>query len=616
MRDSRAIIAALRHALVAAAVLMLPAITWAATRGPDAGGYTATDATVYSFVDISGSSGGASILSGTDDGSAGLSLPFTFTFYGQPYTKVCVSTNGGLYFVADLAQCGGINDFANSDLSGSTPEGDRPAVFPFWSDLTFQVSGAGSVYYQVLGVPGSRRLVVQWSNAFPQGSSNPVTFQAILSEASNRILFQYQVAALGDADSASEGGAATIGIRNAGGLVTGQQLPWSYNAKVVSNESAILFTPPGLTTPVITWANPASIPYGRALGAAQLNAIADVPGTFTYTPPAGTVLNAGSGQLLSVLFTPTDTAHYTTATATASIDVTPAPTTTTLYGLPPSVGTLQPIALIAVVSNAGGLTPQGTVTFNDGATPLGSSAVSNGIAFLIATGITPGVHPFAAQFSGNGNFATSTSAAANVTVQPATASTITLLFPVTNPTAAGHPSPLLAIVRPLAGTGTVTGSVQFAEGSTVLGTATLTNGLASISPTLSAGQHQITARYLGNTAFAASSSAPIVQTVSTGTAPATSSTALAVTPAASNAGDPVTLTATVTPAAGTPSGSVTFFVDTVPIGTAPVTNVGGVFKAALTTSTLSRGAHLVTASYGGSTAVASSNSLPVVALVQ
>ena len=48
-----------------------------------------------------------------------------------------------------------------------------------------------------------------------------------------------------------------------------------------------------------------------------------MPGTFTYTPAAGTVLKAGNGQTLSVTFTPTDTTDYTTATATA-IDQRPA----------------------------------------------------------------------------------------------------------------------------------------------------------------------------------------------------------------------------------------------------------------------------------------------------
>ena len=69
-------------------------------------------------------------------------------------------------------------------------------------------------------------------------------------------------------------------------------------------------------TPVITWATPADITYGTALSATQLNATANTPGTFVYTPVAGTVLNAGAGQTLSVTFTPTDAANFTTATKT------------------------------------------------------------------------------------------------------------------------------------------------------------------------------------------------------------------------------------------------------------------------------------------------------------
>ena len=77
----------------------------------------------------------------------------------------------------------------------------------------------------------------------------------------------------------------------------------------------------GQATPVITWANPADITYPAALGATQLNATANVPGSFVYTPAASTVLNAGNGQTLHVEFTPTDSANYTTATKDVSINV-------------------------------------------------------------------------------------------------------------------------------------------------------------------------------------------------------------------------------------------------------------------------------------------------------
>src|SRR5439155_1624453 len=43
-------------------------------------------------------------------------------------------------------------------------------------------------------------------------------------------------------------------------------------------------------TPVITWATPAAITYGIALSSTQLNATANTPGAFVYTPGAGTIV--------------------------------------------------------------------------------------------------------------------------------------------------------------------------------------------------------------------------------------------------------------------------------------------------------------------------------------
>lgn len=74
-------------------------------------------------------------------------------------------------------------------------------------------------------------------------------------------------------------------------------------------------------TPVLTWTAPAAITFGSALGNGQLNATASVPGTFVYTPAAGYVLPVGTGETLSVTFTPTDSADYNAVTATTTITV-------------------------------------------------------------------------------------------------------------------------------------------------------------------------------------------------------------------------------------------------------------------------------------------------------
>jgi hypothetical protein len=96
---------------------------------------------------------------------------------------------------------------------------------------------------------------------------------------------------------------------------------------VVTNETpnyATAWTWDGVVVkgvPIITWPDPAAITYGTALSGTQLNATADVSGTFTYSPPAGTVPNADSGLVLNVTFTPSDSTHYTAATDWAGIVV-------------------------------------------------------------------------------------------------------------------------------------------------------------------------------------------------------------------------------------------------------------------------------------------------------
>ncbi|HMD36177.1 MAG TPA: LamG-like jellyroll fold domain-containing protein, partial [Vicinamibacterales bacterium] len=79
-------------------------------------------------------------------------------------------------------------------------------------------------------------------------------------------------------------------------------------------------------TTTITWAAPNPIVYGTALGGAQLNATASVPGTVVYSPAAGTMFGAGS-QTLSATFTPTDTSNYTGSSASRPLTVAAAPLT-------------------------------------------------------------------------------------------------------------------------------------------------------------------------------------------------------------------------------------------------------------------------------------------------
>jgi uncharacterized delta-60 repeat protein len=106
-------------------------------------------------------------------------------------------------------------------------------------------------------------------------------------------------------------------------------LPGSLILVAGSYDLSRYIAPTSIPTPKITWTNPSGIVYGTALGTTQLDATASVPGTFTYSPAAGTILEAGNGQTLSVAFTPTDTTDYASATSTADINVAQAAPTIT-----------------------------------------------------------------------------------------------------------------------------------------------------------------------------------------------------------------------------------------------------------------------------------------------
>ncbi|MDD4148865.1 MAG: MBG domain-containing protein, partial [Bacteroidales bacterium] len=74
-------------------------------------------------------------------------------------------------------------------------------------------------------------------------------------------------------------------------------------------------------TPIITWENPADIYSGTELSETQLNASADVSGSFNYNPDFNTILEVGDNQTLNTEFTPDDEVNYNNANAIVYINV-------------------------------------------------------------------------------------------------------------------------------------------------------------------------------------------------------------------------------------------------------------------------------------------------------
>ena len=154
----------------------------------------------------------------------------------------------------------------------------------------------------------------------------------------------------------------------------------------------------GRATPTITWAKPTDITYGTALGATQLDATTTVPGSFVYTPAAGTVLSAGAGQTLSVTFTPTDTSDYNSVTITATINVSRAQLTVAAADKSMTYGSSVPALTDTITGFVNGDqagvisgTP-GLSTSASGASNPGSYAINVNVSGLSATN-----YSFAAQ---------------------------------------------------------------------------------------------------------------------------------------------------------------------------------------------------------------------------
>ena len=340
---------------------------------------------------------------------------------------------------------------------------------------------------------------------------------------------------------------------------------------------------------------------------------ATVLGTATLTNGSASLvtstLTTGNHSLTTVY---SGSANFNASTSPAVNQVVNSQTTTSLTA-PPNPSVIgQAVTLTAVVSPVapGTGVPTGTVTFRDGAAVLGTVTLVNGSASLVTSTLAVGSHSLTAAYSGGGNFLASTSAIVIHTVNPG--STSTTLASTPNPSAVGQAVTLNATVSAVApAVGVPTGTVTFRDGATVLGTATLVNGSASISiSTLAVGTHPLTAAYGGNATFAASTSAVVNQVVNAPAAAATS-TSLTSTPNPSTTGQAVTLSATVTSAAGVPTGTVTFRDGATALAT--VTLVNG--SASFSTTALAVGSHPLTAAYNGNATFAASTSAVVTQVV-
>jgi len=303
-----------------------------------------------------------------------------------------------------------------------------------------------------------------------------------------------------------------------------------------------------------------------------------------------TALPAGTDTVRAVY--PGDT-NYAASTPTVAETVAPAASAGDTLTATPTAPTLgSPVTLTFTVPLVNGAAPTGSVSFYNGGTLLGSGTISaSGVATITTSALPAGTDTVRASYTGDSDYATAT-LTTMVTVSPA-ASSDSLTSSNTSP-AFGSPVTFTFTVPPVNGV-PPTGSVTFYNGTTPLGTGTLSAaGVAMLtSSALPGGMDTVLGVYSGDTNYPASA-----LTVAEMVSPASSlSDTFAASPASTTAGTPVALTFTVTPVNGvSPTGALSFYYGTVLLGTGSLSAAG---VATLTTSTLPIGTDPVMAVYPG-----------------
>jgi hypothetical protein len=265
---------------------------------------------------------------------------------------------------------------------------------------------------------------------------------------------------------------------------------------------------------------------------------------------------------------------------------------------------INPSGYNQAVTFTASLTPQfggsatGTVTFKDGVNTLGTAAVSSNQATITVTTLKLGTHSITATYSGDSNFAGSSSGTVSQLVTKA--ATTTALTSSLNPALVTQTITYTATVTSQYG-GTVSGAVTFKAGTNSLGSATLVNGQATVNASFStSGNRSIKATYVGDVNNTGSTSPVLTQVVNK----YPSSTTVASNLNPSGFGQPVTFTATVSSTFGAiPNGDLVTFKDGATT-LATVALSGG--TATLNTANLTLGTHSITATYKGDTLLASS----------
>ena len=316
-------------------------------------------------------------------------------------------------------------------------------------------------------------------------------------------------------------------------------------------------------------------------------------GTCTAVAAAGSCVLAPTTAGTGAVFTATyaGDADFAGSAGTDTRTVTAAATTTTITSDSPDPSNVLQVVTVgySVVAVApGGGTPGGNVTVTDGVSSCTGTVAAGSCPVTLAL---LGARSLTATYAGNANYTGSASASVTHTVQ-ANGATVSVTG---SPTSAVTGQTVTFTATVSGPSGAPTGTVQFADGATALGSpVSLSGGVAQTSASLAAGTHTITASYSGDGTYGAGSGSLASYVVNQG---ATTVNISSGAPDPSVAGAPYTVSFGVvasSPASGSPGGTVT-----VSDGSASCTGSAPFGSCDLTSTTA--GSKTITVTYDGDT---------------
>lgn len=285
-----------------------------------------------------------------------------------------------------------------------------------------------------------------------------------------------------------------------------------------------------------------------------------------------------------------------TGNKTQTVNVMPTAVAVSAQPSPSQSG--EEVALAATVTSSASEPPiTGTVTFSDGATPLGSAPVGPGGVAERVTDVLPlGQSTITAEYSGDLFHAPATGETGHAVGPEAT---VTRVSSSANPIVWGSGVVWSAVAHRVDQGVALAGTISLSlDGEPLCSAAVGPDGSVACDapPDLDSGEHRITADYQPPSGSGdLPSSGSLIQVVT----PARTNTAATVAPEPSPFGESVALNGAVSAEAGQPAGSVDFSLDGATAGTSPLANGTASFIQACEPGNcpLLPGSHMVEANF-------------------